>query len=202
MSSNDAPSPEERFYELLRKARAGSQEALGELFDDYRRYLTSVAREQLGRPCDGGDHASDVVQETMAHALRSFAQFHGHTEAALRAWLRRIVVNAAADCHRARERRHTELVDPTASSGPLMLSAFLGPSAAESALRNEEWEIIRAAIANLPENYQDVLRWHFRDRFSFGDIGAHLDISSDAARMLCVRAVSSLRDRLHEWGFW
>jgi RNA polymerase sigma-70 factor (ECF subfamily) len=77
--------------ELLAAHRAGDPEAFGELVGRYRRELWGIALRTLGNP----DDAADAVQEALVAAYRRAATFRG--EAAVRTWLRRIVVNACID---------------------------------------------------------------------------------------------------------
>src|SRR5437016_3851474 len=76
---------------LLHQARDGDDAALGRLLESYSRYLTLLARVQVGRRIQGKVDPDDVVQETFLDAHRQFPQFRGTTEAELAAWLRRIL---------------------------------------------------------------------------------------------------------------
>jgi len=83
--------------DLLVHARAGDDEARGQLLETYRSYLTLLARVQLGRRLQGKVDPSDVVQEAFLEAHRDFRQFLGQTEAELLAWLRRVLATSLAD---------------------------------------------------------------------------------------------------------
>jgi RNA polymerase sigma-70 factor (ECF subfamily) len=96
--------------ELLRRARAGDGDARGRLLDAYRGYLTLLARVQLGQDLQGRVDPSDLVQEAFLEAHRDFGQFHGQTEAELRAWLRRLLATGLAD--QVRRYRGTRSRDP------------------------------------------------------------------------------------------
>src|SRR5438445_371133 len=63
--------------ELLRKARAGSRPALGQLLDMYTPYLTLLARLQIGRKLQGKADPADVVQEAFLAAHAHFGKFRG-----------------------------------------------------------------------------------------------------------------------------
>src|SRR5262249_21295360 len=120
MSMSDRPDPEQ----LLRLARAGSSPALGRLLELYRRYLTLLARLQIGRRLPGRPDPADLVQETLMEAHRNFAQFRGTGEAELIAWLRQILASRLGELIRrylATQRRDVRLeralaVDLDASS--------------------------------------------------------------------------------------
>jgi RNA polymerase sigma-70 factor (ECF subfamily) len=82
---------------LLRLARAGSGQALGQLLELYRPYLTLLARLQIGRRLQGKVDPADLVQETFLRAHRDFAQFRGASEEALAGWLRQILAARLVD---------------------------------------------------------------------------------------------------------
>src|SRR6516225_9597360 len=83
--------------QLLRLAREGDPQALGQLFELYRNYLLLLARMEIGRRLQGKVDAADLVQETLLAAYRDFAQFRGTTEAELMSWLRRILAANLVD---------------------------------------------------------------------------------------------------------
>ncbi|MGG7377388.1 helix-turn-helix domain-containing protein, partial [Escherichia coli] len=62
---------------LLRLAQAGDSQALGQVLELYRNYLTLLARMQIGRRLQGKVDAADLVQETFLAAHRDFAHFRG-----------------------------------------------------------------------------------------------------------------------------
>src|SRR4051794_12503827 len=82
--------------DLLARARAGEDGALGRLLERYRAYLTVLARVQIGRRLQGKADAADVVQEAFLEAARAFAQFRGRTDREFTAWLRQILANSLA----------------------------------------------------------------------------------------------------------
>jgi RNA polymerase sigma-70 factor, ECF subfamily len=83
---------------LLAAARAGNPAALGQLLDGYRNYLWLLARAQTNAALRSKASPSDLVQDTFLEAYRAFRDFEGTGEAALLAWLRRILIrNSIAD---------------------------------------------------------------------------------------------------------
>src|SRR5919204_7061261 len=108
MGMGSTPGPEE----LLRRARAGSASALGDLLELYRNYLKLLARLQIDRRLQGKADPSDLVQETFLEAARDFGQFRGTTEKELMAWLRQILVTNFANLvrrYRGTQRRDVAL---------------------------------------------------------------------------------------------
>ena len=65
--------------DLLRRARAGDDAALGALLEHYRAYLALLARLQIDHRLQGKADPADLVQETFLEAHRSFPRFRGET---------------------------------------------------------------------------------------------------------------------------
>src|SRR5688572_25990426 len=83
--------------QLLHQARGGDQGVLGALLERYRRYLTLLARLEIGRHLRSKLDASDVVQETFLEAHRHFVGFAGGSEGQLIRWLRQILATTLAN---------------------------------------------------------------------------------------------------------
>src|SRR5688572_20730855 len=92
MSPNEEPERES----LLSRARTGDSAALGSLLEQYRPYLTLLARLEVSRRLQGKADPPDVVQDVFLDAARQFDQFRGSSEPELTAWLRRILAGCLA----------------------------------------------------------------------------------------------------------
>jgi len=77
--------------ELIANAKSGCTRSRGQLFDQFRNYLKTLARVHVSSALRGKTDASDLVQETFLRAHEAFALFRGSTEAELAAWLRSIL---------------------------------------------------------------------------------------------------------------
>ena len=55
------PRSDQQTIQLIRQARAGSQEALGRLFDGCRRYLLRIASDDLDRRLHAGASAFSIA---------------------------------------------------------------------------------------------------------------------------------------------
>src|SRR5215212_6610793 len=77
--------------ELIRRARGGTDDALGQLLARYSNYLGLLARVQVGRRLQGKLDPADLVQETFLEAHRHFPGFRGQSEPEVTAWLRQIM---------------------------------------------------------------------------------------------------------------
>jgi RNA polymerase sigma-70 factor (ECF subfamily) len=187
----------------LPEARAGSAEALGQALEACRGYLLLIAQQELDPELRAKGGVSDLVQETLLHALRGFSGFEGNTEAELLAWLRRLLLNNLADfarLYRATAKRQLarEVVLPAGSSagaGGAEPSADISSPSAQ-AMAHEHAEAVRRAMERLPEDYRRVLLLRYEQERSFQDIGRLLGRSANAARKLWLRALERLQQEL------
>ncbi len=198
------PEPGERPEYLIARAQQGDRTAVDGLLGLYRNYLQLIARTQIDMHLAQRMNPSDVVQETLLHAFRSFAQFRGASEAELLAWLRRILARCLADqSRRARSqrrdsRREVSWVDDCDHSSQQLaaLVADDGSTPSEMAMRREQCVILADALARLPEDYRDVIVLRHLERIDFAQVAARMGRSTGAVRMLWARALEHLRAEL------
>ena len=94
---------------LLERAHNGDAEAVGELLQRYRPYLSLLARLNADRQLQGKLDDSDLVQDTCLSAHRDFAQFRGATEPEFTGWLRKIMAHTAANLARDHRRQRRDV---------------------------------------------------------------------------------------------
>jgi RNA polymerase sigma-70 factor, ECF subfamily len=181
----------------LPAAREGSAEALGRVLEACRTYLCLVAERELDPTLRGKGGVSDLVQETLFEAARDFGQFHGTSNAELRAWLRRLLLNNLLSFTRRYRQTGKRQVDREV---PLSDPSAHSPSPSGHAMAHEQSEAIRLALERLPEHYRRVLLLRYEQKQSFDRIGAELGLSDNAARKLWVRAVKRLKQEAQRIG--
>ena len=148
---NTSAEPEE----LLTEAQAGSTAHLGRLLELYRHYLRLLARMQVGQRLQAKVDASDLVQETMLEAHKSFPGFRGSSEAQFVAWLRQIM--AAVLCNLVRRylgtqgrdvRLERDLREHVDRSSLLLARGFADPhsSPSQQAARREQAVLLADAL--------------------------------------------------------
>src|SRR5262245_32188049 len=180
----------------LSAARGGSREALGRLLEACRDYLLLVANRELDFDLRAKGGASDLVQQTFLEAQRDFAAFHGASEDELLAWLRRLLVHNLADFTRryrgTRKRgaeREVTLEGDSSAVAPGDALAADTPSPSGRAVAREQDEGLERALAQLPEDYRQVILLRYQEERSFEEIGEMMGRSPNAARKLWLRAV-------------
>jgi RNA polymerase sigma-70 factor (ECF subfamily) len=186
----------------LAAARAGSNEALGQSLEQFRRYLLEVARHAVGPALKSKGGASDLVQDTFLEAQRLFSRFDGASEAQLRAWLRCLLLHKAAKLGRrygaTAKRQLSREVPMGGGDRAVRLSQIAGaaPTPSMAAVSAEQAQRLRAAIDQLPADYRLVITLRYSDGLAFDEVGRRTGRSADAARMLWARAVERLKHEL------
>ncbi|MCA9126095.1 MAG: sigma-70 family RNA polymerase sigma factor, partial [Planctomycetales bacterium] len=189
--------------DLIESARAGSAEALGSLLDAFRDYLTLIAERELDGDLRAKGGASDIVQETFLEAQVAFGKFESHTQDELLAWLRVMLQNNLADFRRRYRdtqkrsaHREVNLIGEGSSGnwGDALGAQLDTPSG--QFITQETMQQVETALACLPDDYQQVIRWRYFERCSFEEIASRLQRSTNAAQKLLIRAIDRLRSQL------
>ncbi|MHC4403929.1 MAG: sigma-70 family RNA polymerase sigma factor [Planctomycetota bacterium] len=206
-----APSPASS-DELLAGARSGKSECLGRLLQRFNNYLNLLAATQIDEKLRARCSPSDVVQETFFEAHRDFEQFRGQTECEFLAWLRRILVNNLSrlvEQHVLAEKRDVrreislEGIGAALERSTARLEAVLADRAASpssSAHRREHAVILADQLAELPSDYRQVLVLRHLEGLPFEEVAGRMRRSSGAVRMMWLRAIEKLRERLEARG--
>ncbi len=187
---------------LLRLARAGNEDAFGQLLERYRNYLALAARLQISRRLQSKVDAADLVQETFLKAHRCFAQFRGTTPTEWLAWLRQIlamnVANLIRHYYRTQGRDvrlEQELADEMDRSsqawGVGLVAEQSSPS--QRAARREEAVLLADALGKLPADYAEVIVLRNLEGLSFAEVARRMGRSVDSVEKLWVRGLTQLR---------
>jgi RNA polymerase sigma-70 factor (ECF subfamily) len=165
---------------LVERFRQGDAQALTALFEMHVDRVYSYARHILGNRED----AEEVVSETFLRAFRRAAEFRG--DAPFRGWLFGIARNLCRD-----RLRQPRLLSVPGDDGP---EPAAGDDPTRAALRAH----VRCAMAELPEEYRDVLILCDVEEWDAREVAQLLDRSLAATKSLLYRARRALRARLTE----
>ena len=192
-------------YVLLQRAREGNRAEQDRLFQACRNYLDLVARAQLETWMQAKADASDLVQQTLLEAHRDFHRFEGHTEGEWLAWLRKILANNAGDfIRRFRQtskrsiKREISLTPFNEDSQPLPWEPKDQGQSPSALVMQRELEIQLAdAVAELPEDYREVILLRNLQRLPFDQVAQRMGRSRPAVQMLWMRAIRKLQECLN-----
>lgn len=184
---------------LLHDAREKVPGGAERLFGACRNFLSVVARAQVESWLEAKFDASDLVQQTLLEAYRDFGAFRGTTEAEWLAWLRQILSRNAANFHR--HYRATGKREITREKPPVLGDGSNGTSflmdsretPSQQLIREERELQIADALAQLPEDYQEVIFLRNLQRLSFAEVAERMGRSRAAAQMLWGRALGRLQ---------
>lgn len=191
-----------RLESLLRTAREGDRQSIGELLSQYRAYLMLLGAQQFQQRLRPRISPSDIVQDVMLRAHCHFGQFRGQTERELIAWLREILLNSLSrfveqHVRTAKRdiRREVSLDRFTDAAGPLPEPPPAAQQQAPSACVSlgEQSALLAGLLEQLPEHYREVLVLRNIQGLAFEDVAARLQRSPGATRMLWLRAIEKLR---------
>ncbi|HET7385122.1 MAG TPA: RNA polymerase sigma factor SigM [Nocardioidaceae bacterium] len=185
---------------LLAAHVAGDAEAFGVLFARHRSRLWAVALGTVGDP----EEAADALQDAMVNAFRRAGSFRG--DAAVTTWLHRIVVNACLDRIRRRTVRLAEPLPEDAEQSGLPLlpdgtaSTSVTTAPDEAALARERRQMVRGALATLPEDQRAALVLVDMEGYSVAEAAAILECAEGTVKSRCSRGRARLAPLLAEWG--
>jgi RNA polymerase sigma-70 factor (ECF subfamily) len=191
--------------QLIAAARGGDAATLGRLLEVYRNYLRLLARVELDRRLRGKVDASDVVQEAFLDAHRYFPGFRGTAEAQFVAWLREILAGTMANQVRrylgtqARDvRLEREIADAIEKSSVMLVRELAAPysSPSEQAARREQAVALADALAELPDDYREVIVLRHLEGLTFPDVANRMGRTLDSVEKLWLRALAKLKQQL------
>lgn len=177
---------------LVARLQRGDAEAFETLVRTHSSRLLSVARRFLSNEHD----AQDALQDAFIRAFRAIGTFEERAQ--LHTWLHRIVVNSALMKLRERRRKPEESIEDL-----LPTFAADGHQASESRdwsdavlERKESAQVVRQAIARLPEQYRVVLMLRDLEERDTTETAALLGTSSNVVKVRLHRARQALRTLL------
>jgi len=178
---------------LVERLRSGDSEAMEEFYNLYRNRLYSLVLEQVDRD---EAVAEDLVQEVFLAALGSLDKFRGDSQ--LYTWLRSIAFHKINDFyrHQAREPK------PKKSSPDFDVLKQLEQTgdnqpATSTVMESEEIrQSVHQALADLPEDYQEVLVLKYFKDMPVLAISEIMGRSPKSVEGLLARARKAMRDNL------
>jgi RNA polymerase sigma factor (sigma-70 family) len=175
---------------LLREARAGSREALGELLMKHERSCYDLALYLTGNESD----AEDVCQDAFSRVARDIGDSAEVHE--FRSWLLRIVVCAhrnRLDSEVARRRRER--------SYAVQQETAVDVAESSSIKRDELRRHLDASLAQLEEGYRLPIVLHHRQALSYAEVAAVLALPEGTVATNIRRGLEKLRRLMAKAGY-
>ena len=179
--------------ELIADLGRGDAEALGLLYDRYRRLAMAVAYRIL----DDASAAEDCLQDAFVQVWRNHASYHPE-RGSVKSWLLTIVRNASIDRHRGKEGRAR--LDRPIDEVDYLLGEDDDPHAqAVEALQSEQ---IKAAIDQLPQEQRDAINLAFFNGLTHQEIAERTGVPLGTVKGRMRLGLRKMRQQLidAEWG--
>lgn len=186
--------------QLIRRAREGDSEALGELLDKHRAYLRAMARRRIDGKLAVRVDASDLIQQTCLSVHKNFDKFAGEGEAEFVAWLGKVheqnILNAVRDHAGAQKRaigREQRPPETGSSAGEFQYAANQArPS--QHAVRKEQVNELMQMLDKLPQDQREAVRLRHLEGRSLEQIAQQMGRSQAATVGLIKRGMQKLRE--------
>ncbi len=192
-----------RHQQLLERAQAADAEALGELLEDYRAYLTVLAQRYLDTRLRGRLDAADIVQITFLEAQRDLPNFRGHQIEELLGWLRHILRNNVSSAHQKHiytQKRSAgrEVSNSPTDSRPALteLAPSETTSPSQRMMRDEAAVFLADCLEELPETQREALRLRYVEGQSLKQISEAMNKTEMAVAGLLKRGLQALRNKM------
>ncbi len=154
---------------LVLRCKRGSTEALGRIYEKYKRDALILAIALLNNT----SMAEDVVHDVFLSFVQKIERFQ--LTGSLRSYLLTCASNRARNVNKAQHGQGVEM-DSTVSVG----SNSEGPP--EFMICNEQLKQLSDAMAQLPFDQREVIMLHFQAAMTFRTIAESLDISVNTAK--------------------
>ncbi|MCJ7575464.1 MAG: sigma-70 family RNA polymerase sigma factor [Dehalococcoidia bacterium] len=177
---------------LVEKLRQGDSTAMEEFYTIYRSRLYSLILEQVGRD---ETVAEDLVQDVFLAALGSLDKFRGDSQ--LYTWLRSIAFHKINDYYRHQARRPEPKKSPHDFDVTELEQIGDNQPAASTQMESEEVrQSVHQALADLPQDYQEVLVLKYLKDMPVLAISQIMGRSPKSVEGLLSRARKAMRDNL------
>ncbi len=167
--------------EVLAQAQAGDKEAFGWLFDHFFDDIFRFVNAQLPETADAEDVALEVFVKAWDYLPRYTARGHSFS-----AFLYSVARNAVVDFYRRGKDRGAAALEDN-------LLPDTSPLPEERVIAEREREDLYRALAQLPDDYREVLILRFINNHSLEEVTAAMNRSPGAVRVLQHRALKALR---------
>lgn len=175
--------------ELYLALKAGQTAALGVLYDRHAGLVYGIALKILGN----SPEAEDLTQDVFLYLAKALS--YESNRASLRTYLAILTRSRAIDRVRARTTARQFLGRWRHSKEPEIFTDSL----LEGASRHEQSQEIRAALAQLSDEQQQILRMAYYDGLSQSEIAQRLKIPLGTVKARARRGLLKLRQTLADY---
>ncbi len=176
-------------HDLVARARSGSLEAFGDLYQAHQAGIYTFIRGQVRDP----ELAADLTQQTFVRAWESLSRLR--EVAAFRGWLHRIAMNLIRDEAKS-GRARLEVVESALEEYDLTEVAGDADPSADAVINRDLAAHVRQALVGLPEEQRQVVIMHHLEGLGVAEIARAQGVRPGTVMSRLSRAREALRKRL------
>lgn len=178
--------------ELIAQYRSGYEPAFGLLVDRYKRKIYTtiflIVKDQ--------EVAEDLLQEVFVKVINTILSDKYNEEGKFQPWVMRVAHNLAIDHFRRAKRYPTIQMED--GSNVFNSLRFAEESIEDLTMRDENTELIKRLIEELPESQKEVLIMRFYVEMSFQEIADKTGVSINTALGRMRYALIHLRKKMKQ----
>lgn len=170
-------------YQLVLKAREGSQKAFADLMQRYKDSIYFMSLKMVNNRED----AMDITVETFAKAFEKLDKYQ--PDYAFSTWLFRVATNNCIDFLRKKKLNTVSINNmmDEEDDRPLQIkSDTLNPE--EFSIKKQQSNEIKLLIESLPPRYRNLLTLRYFDELSYEEIAQQLDLPLGTVKAQLFRA--------------
>ncbi|MVN89775.1 RNA polymerase sigma factor [Mucilaginibacter aquatilis] len=170
-------------YQLVLKAREGSQKAFADLMQRYKDSIYFMSLKMVNNRED----AMDITVETFAKAFEKLDKYQ--PDYAFSTWLFRVATNNCIDFLRKKKLNTVSINNmmDEEDDRPLQIKAdTLNPE--ETSIKKQQSNEIKLLIESLPPRYRNLLTLRYFDELSYEEIAQQLDLPLGTVKAQLFRA--------------
>ena len=156
--------------------------------DIYDKYVGKIYRFVILK-VKSQEIAEDLTSEVFIRGWQSFKDKNSKIDN-IQAFLYQIARNLLADHYRQESRAQLVSVESA-------IIADSGQDLKEKAFLQSDLEQVKAGLANIKEDYREVIIWYYLDELKVPEIAKILDKSEGTCRVLIHRALKALKNELN-----
>ena len=171
--------------ELVEKAKAGDQQAYGELLGRYRDAIYFMLLKMVNNPID----AEDLTIEAFGKAFKNIDQYAPNF--AFSTWLFKIATNNCIDFIRKKRASHISLDQTADGEDSLAPSSMIQsdvPDPETYMINQQKIKHMRKIVSRLKPRYRQLVELRYFKEYSYEEIAVELDIPIGTVKAQLFRA--------------
>lgn len=180
--------------QLMLQVREGDAGSFELLLDKYRRPMVSYLTRMVGNQAV----AEELGQEVFLRVYKARGSYE--PTAKFTTWLYRIATRLALNSIRdgKREKFQRSLDETGLDGAEIHQPADRRANREQQMLEDSRLEVVRQAVATLPEKQRAAVLMHKYEELDYAQIGETLGCSTSAVKSLLFRAYQTLREKLRD----